>query len=77
MADFDNGLPPEGTDVTDNRVSSVNVSSSDVGDTDIRDISGVTVSSSDVDAIDIRDINGVMVSMEKSPNNNMLFIYYL
>lgn len=44
MADFDNGLPPVGTDVTDNSVSSVNISSSDAEQTDEKRIGSVNIS---------------------------------
>lgn len=44
MADFDNGLPPVGTDVTDNSVNGANISSSDAEQADERKIAGLFVS---------------------------------
>ena len=38
MADLDNGLPPEGIDVTDNRISSVNIGRADADNMNINDI---------------------------------------
>jgi len=45
MADFDNGLPPAGTDVTDNSVNAVNYSTGEA-DTGIENrIASVNISS--------------------------------
>lgn len=44
MADFDNGLPPVGTDVTDNGVNSANISSSDAEQDNEREVAGLFVS---------------------------------
>lgn len=44
MADFDNGLPPAGTDVTGNSVNGADISSSDAEQTDERKVAGLFVS---------------------------------
>lgn len=69
MADFDNGLPPDGTDVTGNSVTSVNVSSSDGDKASTRDISSVNVSSSDADVLSVRKVSGLFISNEISGSN--------
>ncbi|MFV0310528.1 MAG: hypothetical protein ACK5KN_02625 [Dysgonomonas sp.] len=69
MADFDNGLPPVGTDVTDNSVSSVNISSSDAAGVDIKDINSVNVSNSDADVLSVRKVSGLFISNEISGSN--------
>lgn len=43
MADFDNGLPPAGTDVTGNSVNGANISSADTDIAEIKDVKGVMV----------------------------------
>lgn len=45
MADFDNGLPPIGTDVTDSNVNGVNISKSDAEQADEKRIGSVNISS--------------------------------
>ncbi|MDR1503675.1 MAG: hypothetical protein LBT43_14610 [Prevotella sp.] len=44
MADFDNGLPPEGIDITNNNVTGVNISISDTDEQSINKISAVLIS---------------------------------
>ncbi|MDR2002163.1 MAG: hypothetical protein LBQ74_03960 [Prevotella sp.] len=43
MADFDNGLPPDGTDVTGNSVNGANISSSDAEQADKREVAGLFI----------------------------------
>lgn len=69
MADFDNGLPPVGTDITDNAVSSVNISSSEAEQADEKRISSVNISSSEAEQTDEKRIGSVNISKESMGSN--------
>lgn len=45
MADFDNGLPPAGTDVTGNSVNSVNITGADADNPELEGVKGIFLTS--------------------------------
>ena len=74
MADFDNGLPPEGIDVTDNRISSANIGRSDGDAITINDINSINICSSIVDAQSEKEVYAILVSTEPCGKNTAMFL---
>ncbi|GAB6120996.1 BACON domain-containing protein [Dysgonomonas termitidis] len=70
MADFDNGLPPYGTDISGDSVSSVNITGAVAEDPEIEDINSVNVSSSDYEEPELENIKGVFVTSEESEDTS-------
>ncbi|GAB6122262.1 hypothetical protein [Dysgonomonas termitidis] len=74
MADLDNGLPPEGIDVTDNRISSVNIGRADADNMNINDINSINISSLKVDVQSVRKVSAILVSTEPAGRNIAMFL---
>lgn len=45
MADFDNGLPPAGTDITDSRIGAVNITGADADNPELEGVKGIFLTS--------------------------------
>lgn len=74
MADFDNGLPSEGIDVTDNRIISVNIGKSDADTININDINSINISSSNVDTQSVKKVYAILFSTEPTGKNTAMFL---
>lgn len=74
MTDFDNGMPPANTNVTDNRINGVAISKSDSESMRVRSVSGVTISKSEDHSQDIRKISAVLISTEPAGKNTAMFL---
>lgn len=74
MADFDNGLPPKETDVTDKSINGIFVSKTDVAKSEISKISAVMVGKSEIESSDINKIRAILISTEPAGKNTAMFL---
>lgn len=70
MADFDNGRPPQGTNVADSSISSVFIDNSEATESDNTAISAVMIDSGEAGASRNLEINQVLVDKEDYPGTN-------
>ncbi|MDR1089578.1 MAG: hypothetical protein LBL79_00755 [Prevotella sp.] len=70
MADFDNGLPPQGTDVSANGINSVLICKSEVSADDAFNVSSVVMEKKDVTDSPLSRIAGVLLEQEEAGYRN-------
>lgn len=70
MADYDNGLPPQGTDVSANEISSVLIAKSDISAGDEFSVSSVVLEKKDATDSPLSQITGVLLESEDVERRN-------
>lgn len=74
MADFDNGLPPKGTDITANEINSVLIGKSEVTKSDVFNVSSVVLETEDVADLLPNQITSVLIGKEASRYSLCMFL---
>lgn len=74
MADFDNGLPPQGTNVSDSEINSVLIASSEVTKSDTFNVSSVLLETEDVTYSLPSQIASVLIGKEASDYSLCMFL---
>lgn len=77
MAEFDNGIPPVGTDVTNESISAILLTKEVyVEDVEEKQISSILLEKTEfIDDTEIRQINSILMS--KEPTNRILYCSFL
>lgn len=69
MADFDNGIPPEGVDTSNDRIEGVAYNTDDADTGTESKINGVAFDTDDADTGTENKVEGVAFGTEKTGNN--------
>lgn len=70
MADFDNGLPPQGIDVSANEVNAVLITKSEVTEADVFKVSSVVLEKKDVTDSPLYQITGAFLDKQEAEYHN-------
>lgn len=76
MADFDNGIPPEGVDTSNDRIEGVAYNTGDADTGGESKINGVAFDTGDADTGTDNKVESVAYDTEAS-SDNQFFMYYL
>lgn len=75
MADFDNGLPPEGVDATASNVNSVLFEKQEVADSNAYNVSSVILEKKDVVDSPLSQVSGILLDkIETERRNRSMFL---
>ncbi|MBK5721838.1 hypothetical protein JGH11_13240 [Dysgonomonas sp. Marseille-P4677] len=75
MADFENGLPPEGVDVSNMKINAVLIGKSEVsGNADAYKVSAVLIDKSEVQKQQVNQISAVLIDKEPAGRNSSMFL---
>ncbi|GAB6007482.1 hypothetical protein [Dysgonomonas reticulitermitis] len=70
MADFDNGLPPQGTDMSGSEISSVLIDKTDVGEGVANSISAVLLDKEEVQEGEVWSVSNILIDKQDAEYRN-------
>ncbi len=74
MADFDNGLPPKGVDVSDKKIATIVIDKDVSDDNEIENIKALLIDASEAETkVDNYNIETVLVDKSPSGHNRSFF----
>lgn len=74
MAEFDNGLPPEGIDISDKKISAVLIDKAEAEEADAHKISAVLINKSEPEEAESYKISAVLIGKEPAGRNRSMFL---
>jgi cystathionine beta-lyase family protein involved in aluminum resistance len=72
MTDFDNGLPPDGTDISDGSINSVSIATGELIESEGGRVTGAMVATGELITSEGGRVTGVMVGKEEYIGRNSI-----